>query len=294
MAVQLFLSCVSDEFGVYRDELRRKLTRPNVEIKIQEDFKALGGDTLMKLEAYIDGCEAIVHFVGDMTGSAPPDHCVAELLVAPPRFENAPSAARRGARSGRGGFLYAMGGVARALPSQGPGDRRVRSGRRARSEIRPDNWLRGCASGPSEATARSRPIPGSHVRRRERSGRANPRLGGHRCAGQGGGHPIASTARPAFRLAWAPVHGPRKSARSPARGARRGTRGGGDREGAARARRRRQDAVRDRICAAARGGVFGVAVRARRRSRHARREPGRARRRRRSRSRREGCAARTR
>jgi hypothetical protein len=36
--VKPFLSCVSDEFGDYRDALRRELTRPNVEIKIQEDF----------------------------------------------------------------------------------------------------------------------------------------------------------------------------------------------------------------------------------------------------------------
>ncbi len=73
MAVQLFLSCVSDEFGAYRDTLRGALTRPNVEVKIQEDFKALGGDTLMKLEAYIKRCEAVVHIVGDMTGSPPKD-----------------------------------------------------------------------------------------------------------------------------------------------------------------------------------------------------------------------------
>ncbi len=51
--VKLFLSCVSDEFGAYRDALRRALTRPNVEVKIQEDFKALGGDTLRMLEDYI-------------------------------------------------------------------------------------------------------------------------------------------------------------------------------------------------------------------------------------------------
>ena len=44
--VKLFLSCVSDEFGDYRDALRHALTRQNVEIKIQEDFQALGGDTL--------------------------------------------------------------------------------------------------------------------------------------------------------------------------------------------------------------------------------------------------------
>jgi hypothetical protein len=43
--VKLFLSCVSDEFGAEREALRRALTRPNVDVKIQEDFKALGGAT---------------------------------------------------------------------------------------------------------------------------------------------------------------------------------------------------------------------------------------------------------
>ena len=78
--VKLFLSCVSDEFGVCRDALRRALTRPNVEVKIQEDFKSLGGDTLRMLEEYIEHCQAVVHFVGEMTGSAPKAHSVRELL----------------------------------------------------------------------------------------------------------------------------------------------------------------------------------------------------------------------
>jgi tetratricopeptide (TPR) repeat protein len=79
-SVRLFLSCVSDEFGAYRDALRRALTRPNVEVKIQEDFKALGGDTLAMLADYIEQCEAVVHFVGDMTGSTPPASSVDDLL----------------------------------------------------------------------------------------------------------------------------------------------------------------------------------------------------------------------
>jgi hypothetical protein len=37
-SVRLFLSCVSGEFGAYRDVVRHALTRPNVEVKIQEDF----------------------------------------------------------------------------------------------------------------------------------------------------------------------------------------------------------------------------------------------------------------
>jgi tetratricopeptide (TPR) repeat protein len=84
MAVQLFLSCVSDEFGAYRDSLRRALTRPNVEAKIQENFKPLGGDTLRMLDEYIADCEAVVHFIGETTGSAPPAFCVQQLRVRHP------------------------------------------------------------------------------------------------------------------------------------------------------------------------------------------------------------------
>jgi hypothetical protein len=40
-------------------------------VKIQEDFKDFGGTTLDKLDRYIAGCDAVVHLVGDMPGSAP-------------------------------------------------------------------------------------------------------------------------------------------------------------------------------------------------------------------------------
>src|SRR3984957_15283561 len=78
--VNLFLSCVSDEFGDDRDELRRALTRPNVEIKIQEDFQNLGGDTLRMLQEYIEGCDVVVHFAGEMAGSSPASSSVDDLL----------------------------------------------------------------------------------------------------------------------------------------------------------------------------------------------------------------------
>jgi hypothetical protein len=77
---KLFLSCVSDEFGDYRDELRRALTRPNVEIKIQEEFQAMGGDTLALLETYVESCDVVIHFVGDMAGSTPKPSSVDDLL----------------------------------------------------------------------------------------------------------------------------------------------------------------------------------------------------------------------
>src|ERR1700730_13820962 len=69
MSVKIYLSTVSDEFRAYRDQLRGDLTRHNVEVKVQEDFKDLGGVTLDKLDEYIKLCDAVVHLVGDMTGA---------------------------------------------------------------------------------------------------------------------------------------------------------------------------------------------------------------------------------
>jgi Domain of unknown function (DUF4062) len=78
--VKLFLSCVSDEFGEYRDALHRALTRPDVEIKIQEDFQNRGVDTLGMLEDYIESCDVVVHFAGEMAGSTPTPSSVDDLL----------------------------------------------------------------------------------------------------------------------------------------------------------------------------------------------------------------------
>ncbi len=85
--VRLFLSGVSDEFGDYCNALRRALTRPNVEVKIQQDFKALGGDTLKMLQEWIEQCEAVVHFVGEMAGSMPAATSVDDLLRRRPDLE---------------------------------------------------------------------------------------------------------------------------------------------------------------------------------------------------------------
>jgi tetratricopeptide (TPR) repeat protein len=84
--VKLFLSCVSDEFGDDRDELRHALTRPNVEIKIQEDFQNLGGDTLAMLEGYVANCDVVVHFIGDMSGATPKSTSVDDLLKRRPEL----------------------------------------------------------------------------------------------------------------------------------------------------------------------------------------------------------------
>ena len=87
-SVKIFLSTVSDEFRAYRDQLRTDLTRHNVEVKVQEHFVDLGGDTLDKLDVYIAHCDAVVHLVGDMTGSAPLRRDVEALLV---KYPNLPA-----------------------------------------------------------------------------------------------------------------------------------------------------------------------------------------------------------
>src|SRR5262245_61293173 len=65
--IELFLSTVSDEFRSYRDSLRDKLKRPNVDIHVQEDFIATGTETLDKLNRIIVRCDAVIHIAGDMT-----------------------------------------------------------------------------------------------------------------------------------------------------------------------------------------------------------------------------------
>jgi tetratricopeptide (TPR) repeat protein len=79
MSVRILLSTVSDEFRAYRDALSGRLTRHNVEVKVQEELKDLGGGTLDTLDVYIAHCDAVVHLVGDMTGSAPRELALNEL-----------------------------------------------------------------------------------------------------------------------------------------------------------------------------------------------------------------------
>jgi tetratricopeptide (TPR) repeat protein len=79
--VRLFLSTVSAEFLSYRDRLRHLLTRPNVEVKVQEDFIVTGDETLEMLDTYIQGCDAVIHLVGDMTGAMAKPQSVAAIAA---------------------------------------------------------------------------------------------------------------------------------------------------------------------------------------------------------------------
>jgi hypothetical protein len=58
MSVKIFLSTVSDEFRDYRDQLRSDLTRHNVEVKVQEEFKDYGIVTLDNPAQPLQPCPA--------------------------------------------------------------------------------------------------------------------------------------------------------------------------------------------------------------------------------------------
>jgi hypothetical protein len=76
---QIFLSTVTKEFKRYRDELRGQLTRFNVSVAVQEDFIASGGTTLLKLDDYLQHCDAVIHLLGDATGALAGSPAVADL-----------------------------------------------------------------------------------------------------------------------------------------------------------------------------------------------------------------------
>ncbi len=84
--VQLFLSTVSAEFLSYRERLRHSLSRPNVEVKVQEDFIVCGDETLEMLDTYIQGCDGVIHLVGDMTGALAKPQSVAAIAARYPQL----------------------------------------------------------------------------------------------------------------------------------------------------------------------------------------------------------------
>ncbi len=84
--VRLFLSAVSAEFKSYRETLRRDLERPNVSVKIQEDFIVTATETVAMLDDYIKQCDAVIHLVGDMTGATAQPPSVAWIRQRYPDF----------------------------------------------------------------------------------------------------------------------------------------------------------------------------------------------------------------
>jgi len=81
-----FISAVTEEFKSYRDALRKDLDRPNVTVKIQEDFVSWGTPTLQKLDHYIRRCAAVIHLIGDRTGAFVDSSDILAFLSANPEF----------------------------------------------------------------------------------------------------------------------------------------------------------------------------------------------------------------
>lgn len=84
--LRLFVSTVSSEFRSYRDRLREDLKGPLLEVKVQEDFIQMGGDTLSLLDDYVTVCDAVIHLVGDAAGACPAPASVEALLRRRPDF----------------------------------------------------------------------------------------------------------------------------------------------------------------------------------------------------------------
>ncbi len=66
-------------FSAIGSAFRHLLTRPDVEVKVQEDFIVTGNETLEMLDAYIQGCDGVIHLVGDMTGALAKPQSVAAI-----------------------------------------------------------------------------------------------------------------------------------------------------------------------------------------------------------------------
>ena len=136
--VQIFLSAVTAEFRSYRDALRRDLDRPNVTVKVQEDFIVTGTETLDTLDAYIRQCDATIHLVGDMTGASAQEPSVTLIRQRYPDFgERFPALRTYLAARRTSALLHAVGSVVDSVPPEDADHRRARSRRHARRKLPP-------------------------------------------------------------------------------------------------------------------------------------------------------------
>jgi tetratricopeptide (TPR) repeat protein len=83
---QIFLSCVTDEFGAHRQLLKGDLSLPGVAVREQQDFVQGGGNLLEKLDRYLSQCDAVIHLVGEKTGHAAKRAEIDWLLAHYPQF----------------------------------------------------------------------------------------------------------------------------------------------------------------------------------------------------------------
>ena len=184
MAISVFLSTVSDEFRAYRDQLVHDLTRHNVAVKVQEDFKDLGGDTLDKLDVYIAHCDAVVHLVGDMCGAAA-DEARAKALIAkrpdlPQKLPPLGDALKDGVC-----LPYTQWEAWLALYHGKPlMIAKAARGRAARAELRADDASRAAQADHLDAAQGVPSLSRQRVRKPRRAGQADRLFGDPRSAGR--------------------------------------------------------------------------------------------------------------
>ena len=186
-SVKLFLSCVSDEFGDYRDALRQ---RADAAERRGQDPGGFQGARRRHAAA----CSRTI------SSSARRSSISSARWRARRRRRAASTTCSRVAPISKRGsptkgiarealetpHLHAMGGVARHRLRQGPADRRAGRGRRraARTSRRPT--LRAPSQArASRAAAGDQPLSRPAVHERRQSRRADFRIGGHRRAGEG-------------------------------------------------------------------------------------------------------------
>lgn len=87
--MRIFVSCVSKEFGGYRDALRRHLASADADVKVQEDFVDGPGTLLEKLDDYIQRCQVIIHLIGKGCGVRAKPAEVRAILARHPRLPQA-------------------------------------------------------------------------------------------------------------------------------------------------------------------------------------------------------------
>jgi hypothetical protein len=73
-AMKVFLSCVTREFGSYRQRLAAQLAalpHHDFDVRVQEDFQQGGFTLLDQLAMYLRECDLVLHLLGDGCGARP-------------------------------------------------------------------------------------------------------------------------------------------------------------------------------------------------------------------------------
>ena len=86
MDKRIFISCVTDEFGDFRKDLRSHLTAAGCDVRTMEDFPQDDVDILEKLDRFIRDCDAVIHIMGTRKGGVAEKDTKDRYLEAVPDF----------------------------------------------------------------------------------------------------------------------------------------------------------------------------------------------------------------